>query len=66
MAHLDAVDIGRDGNDAVRVVTGQIGIDAADGYGIGFLLRCTGSAQMATASASSSDAPAARRRAEPM
>jgi len=43
MASLDAVDIGRDRDHAVRVVAGEIGVDAADRDRIGFLLRCPGS-----------------------
>ena len=36
---LDAVDIGRDGDHAVRVMAGEIGIDAADRHGVRFLFR---------------------------
>jgi hypothetical protein len=43
VAGLDPVDIGRDRDDAVRVVACEIGVDAACGHGIGFLVRRAGS-----------------------
>ena len=45
VAGLDAVDVGRDGDDAVRVVAGEVGVDAADGHRVRLLLRCAGGPQ---------------------
>ena len=42
MSGLDAVDIGRNRDDAVRVMAGEIGVDAADGDRAGFLVRGAG------------------------
>src|SRR5262249_56568025 len=41
----DAVDIGRDGDNAVRIVAGEIGIDAACSHRAGLLVRRAGSLQ---------------------
>ena len=41
VAGLDAIDVGRDGDDAMRVVAREVGVDAADGHGVRLLLRCT-------------------------
>ena len=43
MAGLDAIDIGRDRDDPVRVVAGEVGIDAAVRDGVCFLVRGAGS-----------------------
>jgi len=39
MPDLDAIDVGRDGDHPVRVMAGEIGIDAAGGNGNRFLIR---------------------------
>ena len=51
MTGLDAVDIGRDRDHPVRVMTGEVGIDAADRDGAGFLLRCAGGSEQRRANA---------------
>jgi hypothetical protein len=51
MAGLDAVDIGRDRDDAVGIVTGKVGVDAADRDCAGFLVRCAGRLQQRGADA---------------
>ena len=45
VAGFDAVDIDGDVDDAVRVVAGEVGVDAADGDGVRLLLRCARAAQ---------------------
>ncbi len=47
MAGLDAIDIGRDQNDAVAVVADQVGADVVAGDDGRFLLRRAGSDQQA-------------------
>ncbi len=42
MPDLDTVDIGRDRDHAVRIVAGEVGVDAADSHGAGFLVRRAG------------------------
>ena len=51
MAGLDAIDIGRDRDDAVRVMAGEIGVDAADRHGNGLLVRRAGSPEQRRADA---------------
>ena len=51
MAGLDAVDIGRDRDYPVRVMPGEVGVDAADRHGAGFLLRCAGGSEQRRADA---------------
>jgi hypothetical protein len=46
---LDAVDIGRDRDDAVGIMAGEVGVDAADRYGAGFLLRRAGGPEQRSA-----------------
>ena len=45
VAGLDAVDVGRDGDHAVGIVAGEVGVDAADGDRAGFFIRCAGGLQ---------------------
>jgi hypothetical protein len=49
MSGLDAVDIGRDRDDAVGIMSGEVGVDAADGYRVGFLVRCAGGPEQSRA-----------------
>ena len=51
VAGLDAVDIGRDRDDAVRVMAGEVGVDAADGDRVGLLLGCAGGPEQRRADA---------------
>ena len=51
MAGLDAIDIGRDRDDAVQVMAGEIGVDAAERHGIGLLVRRAGSPEQRRADA---------------
>jgi len=45
VAGFDAVDVGRDGHDPMRIVADQIGLDAAARDRLGFLVRGTRRAQ---------------------
>ena len=45
MAGLDAVDIGRDRDHPVRIMAGEVGVDAADSDRIGLFLRRAGGSQ---------------------
>jgi hypothetical protein len=45
------IEISRDRDHAVRVVAGEIGVDAADSYRIGFLLRRPGGPEQCRADA---------------
>ena len=51
MAGLDAVDIGRDRDHAVRVMAGEVGVDAADRDRVGFLVRRAGGLEQRRADA---------------
>src|SRR5436305_8096043 len=51
MAGLDAVDIGRDCDNAVGVVARQIGVDAAHRHGAGLFVRCAGGLEQRSADA---------------
>src|ERR1035437_6419619 len=51
MSDLDAVDIGRDRDDPVRVMAREGGVDAADSHGIGFLFRRAGGLEQRRADA---------------
>lgn len=51
VAGLDAVDIGGNGDHAVGIVAGQIGVDAADRDGVGFFLGSSGGAEQRGADA---------------
>src|SRR6185369_11444577 len=51
MSGLDAVDISRDRDHPVRVVAGEIGADAANRHGVGFLVRRTGGLEQHRANA---------------
>jgi len=51
MPDLDAIDIGRDRDYPVRVVTGEIGVDATGSHGVGFLVRSSGRPEQRRANA---------------
>ena len=51
VADLNAVDIGRDLDDPVRVVTGQVGVDAVAHHDLGLFGRCAGGNQQLRADA---------------
>ncbi len=51
MPDLDAVDIGRDRDHAMRIVAREVGVDAAGGHGAGFLIGRAGGLEQRCADA---------------